>query len=134
MSSSRRDEREGMAMRPRIFGLILLAVLVPLVAGAQAEKPITDLAVLAGTWQGDYRTQEGTGCWITVFVRADGSFMTACPLALWFSGTFALSEGNVTYQMSIPEPGTIRLIESNGKERIRFVRADGSVALEAERK
>jgi hypothetical protein len=123
-----------------MFVRVLLAIaavvlLVPEIVAAQAEKPIPDVKVLAGTWNGWYNSPRGgqAAARAQIIIKDDGSWSFHIRDGVTTTGNITVTDGKARYQGSVGDPGTIVLIDNKGKEMLRFVRRDGSIASEFER-
>jgi len=115
---------------------IIVAVVFTLaaIAVAQTEKPITDLKMLAGTWNGWYNPlRGGAPVRAQTVIKDDGSFSFHPSGMNMTTGSIALADGKARYQASVGDPGTVVIIDKNGKDVLRFIRRDGTIASEFER-
>ena len=115
---------------------IVVAVVFTLaaIAVAQTEKPITDIKMLAGTWNGWYNPlRGGAPVRAQTVIKGDGSFSFHPSGVNMTTGNIALADGRARYQASVGDPGTVVIIDKNGKDVLRFIRRDGTIASEFER-
>jgi len=116
--------------------LIVVAVVFILaaIAAAQAEKPITDVKMLAGTWNGWYNPlRGGAPVRANTVIKDDGSFSFHPSGMNSTTGSITLADGKARYQASVGDPGTVVIIDKDGKDVLRFIRRDGTIASEFER-
>jgi hypothetical protein len=116
--------------------LIVVGVVLTLAATvtAQAEKPITDIKMLAGAWNGWYNPlRGGAPVRAQTIIKDDGSWSFHPSGLATTTGSIMLVDGKARYQASVGDPGTVVLIDKNGKDVLRFVRRDGTIASEFER-
>src|SRR5207245_5304490 len=116
---------------------LIVAVVFTLaaIAVAQTEKPITELEMLAGTWNGWYNPlRGGAPVRAQTVIKDDGSFSFHPSGMNMTTGSIALADGKARYQASVGDPGTVVIIDKNGKDGLRFIRRDGTIAFECERR
>ena len=101
--------------------LLALLLSVTTMTSADAEqKPITDLKMLAGAWQGWI----GSNRW-TMYIKEDGSYQAQGPSR--FDGAISLADGKARYASTTGRPGTITMHEEGGKTFLRWTRdSDGA--------
>ena len=121
-----------MVLKALLASVLVLAL--PVIVTAQAEKPITDVKMLSGSWNGWYNPlRGGQSARAQLAIKDDGSwtfYITGGPTT---TGTITVSDGKARYQGSVGDPGTVVLIDNKGKDVLRFVRRDGTIASEFER-
>jgi hypothetical protein len=94
-------------------------------------KPIQDVKVLAGDWQGWVSPPGGVfGVKIrgTVTIKEDGSFVANVPGWPISTGSIYLSGGQMLYKSNRPSTGTVTLYEGAGERILRFLASDGVTA------
>ena len=121
-----------------MFAKVLMSVVAVLALAAsvvaQTEKPITDLKVLTGNWNGWFNPpRDGQPIRAQIAIKDDGSWTFYISSGTTTTGSIALTDGKARYQGSVGDPGTVVLVDNKGKDVLRFVRRDGSVASEFER-
>src|SRR5919197_6614262 len=96
--------------------VLALMFALPVIAAAQTEKPITDLKALAGTWNGWYNpVRGGQPVRAQVVIKDDGAW-TFHPTGLSpTKGRILLADGKARYEASVGDPGTVELLEKEGK-------------------
>ena len=68
-----------------------------------------------------------------MIIKDDGSWSFYIRDGATTTGNITLADGKARYQGSVGDPGTVVLLDNKGKETLRFVRRDGSIASEFER-
>jgi hypothetical protein len=114
----------------------LIALLAPVVlsactfAGTAAEKPLTDVRELAGTWQGWVTTQVGGYARVLMIIKEDGSYesSTTVPGGTLTVGKYYSENGKLRYRSSRTQ-GTATVSEEKGKT-ILTVTPEGSFSFD----
>jgi hypothetical protein len=106
-----------------LFGLGLSSV--PVVA---AEKRITDVKEIAGSWEGWATSQLGAQTRIQMIIKPDGTYesSTIPPGGTLTRGTYYLDGGTLRYRSSRTQ-GTATVSHENGKSRLTMT-PEGSVS------
>jgi hypothetical protein len=125
---------KGDPMLAKALIFIAAVLTLPAIVTAQAEKPITDVKALAGTWNGWYNSPRGgQAARAQLVIKDDGSWTFHISGGANTTGNITLVDGKARYQGSVGDPGTVVLIDNKGKEALRFMRRDGTIASEFER-
>jgi len=111
-----------------VFGMSLLPAFA-----MGAEKPVTDVKSLAGSWQGhayDRVTGKRLGKQVTLTIKDDGSYQASG--AFTVQGALRADGGKVFFQSSRAS-GTVTLHEEKGQETLKFWSEDGKPVGEYDR-
>jgi hypothetical protein len=105
-----------MSSRRLITVIVVLALAASPLASLAAEKQITDIKQLAGTWQGWVNSQLSGSERVLMTVKADGSYQATTTLdgGTLTVGQYYLQGGKVRYKSSRSE-GTVVISEDKGK-------------------
>ena len=96
-----------------LLGLVFCAWSV-----SAAEKPLTDLKAISGTWVGMVGSDH-----VTLLIKEDGHYQAYGQFR--FDGQITLTDGQARYRGSNGRSGTVALHEDKGKPVLRFVRDAG---------
>jgi hypothetical protein len=106
-------------MRMLLAALVAMAFVVSPLVGGAADKQVTDVKELAGSWQGWVTL--GTGqARATMNVKDDGAYEASTQTGTLTRGNFYIDGGNLRYRSS-RSSGTVRLVEDRGKVRLVLV-------------
>jgi hypothetical protein len=108
----------------RMYAALLLAaafVLSPL-AGVAAEKKVTNVKELAGSWRGWVTGEQGDER-SNMIVSADGSYKASTVTGSTTEGQFYLKDGKLLYRSSRTS-GTAKLSEDKGKSTLSLAPED----------
>jgi hypothetical protein len=108
----------------RMYAALLLAaafVLSPL-AGVAAEKKVTNVKELAGSWRGWVTGEQGDER-ANMIVSADGSYKASTVTGSTTEGQFYLKDGKLLYRSSRTS-GTAKLSEDKGKSTLSLAPED----------
>ena len=105
-----------MSSRRLITVIVVLSLAASPLASLAAEKQITDIKQLAGTWQGWVNSQLSGSERVLMTVKADGSYhaTTTRDGGTLTVGQYYLQGGKVRYKSSRSE-GTVVISEDKGK-------------------
>jgi hypothetical protein len=105
-------------MTHRTFAYALLAALVFVLSAVStgAEKQISDVKELAGTWEGWVTSQLGAQTRVLMTIKPDGSYesSTTAPGGTLTAGKYYLDGGTLRYRSSRTE-GIAKVSEERGK-------------------
>jgi hypothetical protein len=114
-------------MRPAL-AVSLIGVMLGSCASLPPAKPIQDVKVLAGDWEGwGAPPSGGQGFSVKATIKEDGSYISTTPNST-LTGTIYLNGAQALYKTSRPSSGTVTLHEGEGKRILRFVATDGFTA------
>lgn len=102
-------------------------------ASAEMAKPIVALAPLAGAWAGVVRLPSGQHTYVTLMLKADGTYEAISPQSR-SDGEITIEEGRARFRSARGTSGTVTLLEDLGREILRFVSDDGRSRADYERK
>lgn len=108
-----------LAMRVHLAALMAAVfVALPLI-GEAADKPVTNVKELAGSWQGwvNLGTQQTR---VLMTIKEDGSYEASTPTGTLTKGNYYLENGKLRYKSS-RSSGTAALSEERGKVYLRIV-------------
>jgi hypothetical protein len=105
------------------FVSLLIGIVLAGCASLPPAKPIQDVKILGGVWEGWVATPSGGQDLQVVVAKEDGSYVTPSPTGTT-TGTIYLSDGQPLFKTSRPSNGTVTLCEGEGKRIIRFVSTD----------
>jgi len=105
-----------MSSRSLITVLVALVLAVSTLTAPAAEKQITDIKQLAGTWQGWVNSQLSGSERVLMTVKKDGSYQASTTRdgGTLTVGKYYLQGGKVRYKSSRSE-GTVVISEDKGK-------------------
>jgi hypothetical protein len=106
-------------MKTHVAVFVALALALSPLAAVAADKPVTDVKELAGTWQG-WTTLGTADERATMTVKADGSYEAATRVGTKTVGQFYLENGKLRYRSS-RSTGSARLSEDKGKTFLTVV-------------
>jgi hypothetical protein len=106
------------------FVTLLIGIVLAGCASLPPARPIQDVKILAGVWEGWVKTPSGgQDLRVVVAIKEDGSYVTTSPTGTT-TGTIYLSDGQPLFKTSRPSNGTVTLYEGEGKRVLRFVSTD----------
>jgi hypothetical protein len=109
-----------------VLGIFMLGLSSLPVVGA--EKQITDVKEIAGSWEGWATSQLGAQTRIQMTIKPDGTYesSTIAPGSTLTRGTYYLDGGTLRYRSSRTQ-GTATVSQENGKTRLT-VTPEGTVS------
>jgi hypothetical protein len=106
------------------FAILLIGIVLAGCAVLPPARPIQDVKMLAGVWEGWVKTPSGgQDLPVVVTIKEDGSYVTTSQTGTT-TGTIYLSGSQPLFKTSRPSSGTVTLYESEGKRILRFVSTD----------
>jgi len=114
--------RGGSTMKMQAALLLAVTLVVFPFAGIAAEKKVTDLKELAGSWQGWVTGEQGQER-ATMIVQANGNYKASTVRGSTSEGQFYLQDGKLLYRSS-RTTGKAQLTEDKGKTTLSVIPDD----------
>jgi hypothetical protein len=112
----------GSTMKMQAALLLAVTLVVFPFAGIAAEKKVTDLKELAGSWQGWVTGEQGQER-ATMIVQANGNYKASTVRGSTSEGQFYLQDGKLLYRSS-RTTGKAQLAEDKGKTTLSVIPDD----------
>jgi hypothetical protein len=101
-------------MKTLVALVVSLAFITLPLAGVAADKQITDVKELAGSWEGWVASQTGGLERATMIIKQDGSYQASTRAGTQTVGKYYLDGGKLRYQSSLTS-GSATVSEDKGK-------------------